>query len=52
MLKVKGMFITLTVRLMSVYKEAQKEAADYILKKTGEDYNKLEPNKWFDGENS
>ena len=50
MLQVKGMFITFTVRLMTLYKEAKQEISDYIKQQTGLDYNDLDPTAWYPGE--
>ena len=50
MLQVKGMFITFTVRLMTLYKEAKQKISDYIKQKTGLDYNDLDPTAWYPGE--
>lgn len=47
---VKGMFITQSCRLMSLYKEAQTKAADYVKQRTGMGFDDLDPHGWFESD--
>ncbi len=47
MADVKGKFITLGVRLMSAYPDAQKKANAEVLKQTGRTGDQLEPEGWY-----
>ena len=48
MKQVKGAFIGLTVSLMTLYKEQQKEADKVIFDRTGKYAHELEPEQWYD----
>jgi hypothetical protein len=48
MIEVRGKFITLVASLMSLYKDAFKEADRQLYKETGRHWNELEPEGWYD----
>lgn len=48
MAEVKGKFISLSVNLMSLYPEAQKQANEYLKEKTGKDAKGLDLEGWYD----
>lgn len=48
MAEVKGKFITLCGRLMSLYKEKTEEADAYLKAHIGKSYNEIEPEEWID----
>jgi hypothetical protein len=48
MAKIKGKFITFTVKLMSIYKDAQIKADEALFKACGKHYDGLEPEAFYD----
>jgi hypothetical protein len=48
MAQIKGKFIAFTVQLMSIYKDAQKDAEEALFKLSGKHSNELEPETFYD----
>ena len=48
MAEIKGRFITLCGRLMTLYEDSLKEADNELFKRVGLHYDKLDPEGWYD----
>ena len=48
MSEIKGRFIMLVAALVGLYPDKQKEADDYLMKKTGKTWKALDPEGWYD----